>query len=69
MISVLASSTVDRGFEPRSGQTTDYKIGATCLPAANSTIFQRCHGENKLIFNDEVRFVLDQHAELDLYSG
>jgi hypothetical protein len=33
MISVLASSTVDRGFEPRSGQTTDYKIGATCLPA------------------------------------
>jgi hypothetical protein len=39
------------------------------LHSANSTIFQRCHGENKLIFNDEVRFVLDQHAELDLYSA
>jgi hypothetical protein len=24
MVSVLASSTVDRGFEPRSGQTKDY---------------------------------------------
>jgi hypothetical protein len=27
MISVLASSVVDRGFEPRSGQTKDHKIG------------------------------------------
>ena len=27
IISVLASSAVDRGFEPRSGQTKDYKIG------------------------------------------
>ena len=27
MISWLASSEVDRGFEPRSGQTKDYKIG------------------------------------------
>ena len=32
---------------------------------ANSAIFQLYHGENKLIFkwdDDEVRFVLDQHA-------
>ena len=27
MVSVLASSVVDHGFEPRSGQTKDYKIG------------------------------------------
>jgi hypothetical protein len=27
MISVLASSAVDRGIEPLSGQTKDYKIG------------------------------------------
>jgi hypothetical protein len=27
MVSVLASSVVDRGFESRSGQTEDYKIG------------------------------------------
>ena len=38
---------------------------------ANSAIFQLYHGENKLIFNDgdEVRFVLDQHTELDFYSA
>jgi len=29
MVSVVASSAVDRGFAPRSGQTKDYKIG-TC---------------------------------------
>jgi len=40
------------------------------LLIVNSAIFQLFHGENKLIFNDdEVRFVLDQHAELDLYSA
>ena len=27
MVSVLASSAVDRGFEPRSGLTNDLKIG------------------------------------------
>jgi hypothetical protein len=27
MVSVLASSAVDRGFEPRSGKTKDYEIG------------------------------------------
>jgi hypothetical protein len=27
MVSVLASSAVDRGFEPQSGQTKDFKIG------------------------------------------
>jgi hypothetical protein len=27
MVSVLVTSVVDRGFEPRSGQTKDYKIG------------------------------------------
>jgi hypothetical protein len=30
---VLASSVVDRGFEPWFGQTTDYKIGICCLTA------------------------------------
>ena len=31
MVSVLASSAVDRGFGPRSGQTKDYKIGICCF--------------------------------------
>jgi len=37
MASVLASSAVDRGFEPRSSQSKDYKIGICCFfakPAA-----------------------------------
>jgi hypothetical protein len=37
---------------------------------AYSAIFQLYHGKNKLIFNEMmVRFVLDQHAELDFYSA
>ena len=30
MVSMLASSAVDRGFETRSGQSKDYKIGVSC---------------------------------------
>ena len=33
MVSVLASSEVDRGFEPRSDQTKDYKIGICSFSA------------------------------------
>ena len=30
MVSVLVSTAVDRGFEPLSDQTKDYKIGICC---------------------------------------
>jgi hypothetical protein len=33
MASMLVSSAVDRGFEPLSGQTKDYKIGICCFSA------------------------------------
>ena len=33
MVSMLASSSVDRGFVPRLGQTKDYKIGISCFSA------------------------------------
>ena len=34
------------------------------------TLYQLYHGENKLISNDDdVRFGLDQHAELDFHSN
>ena len=33
MVSVLASSAVDHGFKPWSGQTKDYKIGICCFSA------------------------------------
>jgi len=38
MVSVLASSVVDRGFEPRSGQTKDYKIGMCCFSATHAAL-------------------------------
>jgi hypothetical protein len=43
MVSVLASSVVDHGFEPRSGQTKDYKIGICCF-SANQTL-EKTEGE------------------------
>ena len=33
MVSVLISSAVDSGFDPRSGQTKDYEIGICCISA------------------------------------
>ena len=42
MVSVLASTVVDRGFEPRSGQTKDYEIGICCFSAKHA-----CWRKNK----------------------
>ena len=38
MVCVHASSAVDRGFEPRSGQTKDYKIGICCFSAKHAAL-------------------------------
>jgi hypothetical protein len=38
MIRVLASTAVDRGFEPRSAQTKDYKIGMCCFSAKHAAL-------------------------------
>ena len=38
MVSVFASSAVDRGFEPRSGQTKDYEIGICCFSAKHAAL-------------------------------
>jgi hypothetical protein len=35
---VLASSVVDRGFEPRSDQTKDYKIGICCFSVKHAAL-------------------------------
>jgi hypothetical protein len=55
MVSVLASSAVDRGFEPWSGQPKTIKL-----------VFEYVNFQWD---DDEVRFDLDQHAELDYYSA
>jgi hypothetical protein len=41
MVSVLASSVVDRGFEPQSGQTKDYKIGICCFSTKHTALRSR----------------------------
>ena len=38
MVSVLASSAVDRGFKPRSGQTKDHKIGIFCFSTKHAAL-------------------------------
>jgi hypothetical protein len=38
MVSVIALSAVDRGFEPLSGQTKDYKIGICCFSAKHASL-------------------------------
>ena len=38
MVSVLASSAVDRGFESPSGQTKDNKIGICCFSAKHAAL-------------------------------
>ena len=42
MVSVLASDAVDRGFEPRSGQTKDYKIGSCCFSSKHAALRKKC---------------------------
>jgi hypothetical protein len=38
MVSVLASNAVDRGFEPRSDKTKDYKIGMCCFSVKHAAL-------------------------------
>ena len=41
VVSVLASSEVDRGFEPRSDQTKDYNIGMCYLSAKHAALCRK----------------------------
>ena len=38
MIGVLDSGAVNRGFEPQSGQTKNFKIGMCCLSAKHASL-------------------------------
>ena len=38
MVNVLASSVVDREFEPQSHETKDYKIGICCFSAKHAAL-------------------------------
>ena len=41
LVSTLASNVVDRGFEPRSGQTKDYTIGIYCFSAKHAALMRK----------------------------
>jgi hypothetical protein len=64
MVSVLASSVVDRQFEPRSpsGQTKDFKIDICCFSAKHAAVrVSAISWREQINFqrnNDEVRFVV-----------
>jgi len=51
MVSVLAASVVDRGFEPRSGQIKDYKIGICCYHTVHAAL--RSKSKDWLILNQD----------------
>ena len=38
MVSVLASSAVDRGFKPRAGRTKEYKFCICCFSAKHAAL-------------------------------
>ena len=46
MVSVLSSSAVDRGFEPRSGQTKDYIYSVKLVFVASSLNSQHQNQKN-----------------------
>ena len=54
MVSVLAMSAVDRGFEPRSSQTKDYKIDMCCFSAEHAAL--RRKGKDWLARNQDNEF-------------
>ena len=52
MVSVFVSSAVGRGFESRSGQTKDYKIGMCCFSAKHVAL--RRKGNDWLARNQNI---------------
>jgi hypothetical protein len=53
MVSVLIWSAVDRGFEPRFGQTKGYYIGICCFSAKNASLRRKskdwlAHNQNNM---------------------
>ena len=50
MVSMLASSAVDRGLELRTGQIKDYEIGICCFSAKHATLRRKgkdCLAQNQ----------------------
>jgi hypothetical protein len=62
MVSVLASSAVDRGFEPWLGQNKDYAIAICCLSAKHAALRRK--------FKDWLARNQDNVSEwVDMFTG
>jgi hypothetical protein len=48
---VLASSAVDRGFEPWLGQTKDYEIGICCFSTKHASLRRKRKSKDWLARN------------------
>ena len=60
MASVLATSVVDRGIEPRSGQIKNYKIGICCFSAKHAALRKK---EKKLVVSESEQCVrVERHV-------
>ena len=56
MVSVLASSVIDRGFESRSAQTKDYKTNICCFSTKQAVLRRRSKdGLARIQYNVSVR--------------
>ena len=56
MVSVLASSVIDRGFESRSAQTKDYKTDICCFSTKQAVLRRRSKdGLAQIQYNVSVR--------------
>ena len=60
MVSVLASSVVDRGFEHWSGQTNNHKIGIYCFSAKHTAL--RSKAQNQYNVQSEVTCLPVDHC-------
>ena len=62
MVSVLASSAVDCGFEPRSGKTKNYEIGICCFSAKHRVL--RNKKKDQLALSQD-NATVEEHIYLD----
>jgi hypothetical protein len=66
MVSVFASSAVSLGFEPRSDQNKDYKIGICCFSAKHAELSRK--SKDWLARNQDNVFEWDDMSTRDLFQ-
>jgi hypothetical protein len=66
MVSVFASSAVSLGFEPRSDQNKDYKIGICCFSAKHAALSRK--SKDWLARNQDNVFEWDDMSTRDLFQ-